>query len=558
MPNNRQLLFIVFGVVVVLFIFMQFKNPYENFTGTIPTPAQSSSIPSDQPGATTANPMRSTAQPKDIEAAIEALKNYKLLATTIDPATTTLSPMDRVKAVHYKNTADLMINQLNTGLANPSRFTVSDISNIRKIVDELTTKLRSATPAAASPTASATPAPTAPIAPAPTAPTAPTPPTQLQKDIAYTKAVNSIPQPTVAAGPVGKITLGDLKGLLARINEEKAYLTRLRSTEPTMVARLGQLTKLAADLGDMISSVERGASKIEDIPITPDAAKAFLAGIKNPGPIPPLIVPHGTTPKSIKASPKVSEFPGVPFSNAQVQTLLEAAKNLKWSMDVRLEYDPAIAHRERMLERLEKIIKLLVNASISNTPLNKQSFNAMANELKQIQSGMLAQPPINKMALAPEGAMNRLSTNYSRVGSEAPRPDPMQLLAAQGAGLGTQAGRFPHGEISPDVYIRPGFAMNDDQIAHRASAASYETAAVGGPDYKKRSLDLCRQIKQAQLGDLQSFGCILNPDEVGPNYSWKGNYTMVCNRLGDSWGRNYPAQFGCPPYDPTAKFSYSS
>jgi hypothetical protein len=125
---------------------------------------------------------------------------------------------------------------------------------------------------------------------------------------------------------------------------------------------------------------------------------------------------------------------------------------------------------------------------------------------------------------------------------------------AQGAGFGPQDNTFPHGEISPDIQIRPGFAMNDEQIARRASAASFIPAA-GGADYKARALEICRQVKSAQLGDPISFGCITNPDEVGPSYDWKGNYTMVCNRLGDSWGRSYPAQFGCPPYDPTAKFS---
>ena len=68
-------------------------------------------------------------------------------------------------------------------------------------------------------------------------------------------------------------------------------------------------------------------------------------------------------------------------------------------------------------------------------------------------------------------------------------------------------------------------------------------------------MELCRQIKSAQLGDTKSFGCIENPDTVGPDYSWQGNFKMICNRLGDSWGRSYPEQFGCPSYDPTAKFS---
>ena len=71
---------------------------------------------------------------------------------------------------------------------------------------------------------------------------------------------------------------------------------------------------------------------------------------------------------------------------------------------------------------------------------------------------------------------------------------------------------------------------------------------------KKRSQELCRQVRGANLGDPAQFGCISNPDAVGPDYSWKGNFTMVCNRLGDTWGGWYPEMFGCPKYDPTQKF----
>jgi hypothetical protein len=65
---------------------------------------------------------------------------------------------------------------------------------------------------------------------------------------------------------------------------------------------------------------------------------------------------------------------------------------------------------------------------------------------------------------------------------------------------------------------------------------------------------LCRQVKSAQLGDPVDFGCIAQPDTVSADYSWKGNYEMVCNRLGYTWGAWYPEMFGCPKQDPTAHF----
>jgi hypothetical protein len=97
--------------------------------------------------------------------------------------------------------------------------------------------------------------------------------------------------------------------------------------------------------------------------------------------------------------------------------------------------------------------------------------------------------------------------------------------------------------------------MTDEQIKHRASSGTPSYGDVGGADYKTRTLDLCRSITASGLGDSKDFGCIANPDTVGPTYSWKGAHKMVCNRLGDTWGASYPEQFGCGKYDPTARFN---
>ncbi len=106
-----------------------------------------------------------------------------------------------------------------------------------------------------------------------------------------------------------------------------------------------------------------------------------------------------------------------------------------------------------------------------------------------------------------------------------------------------------------DALRRPGFVMTDESIRSRASASAFNDKLVGGPDWKQRSADLCRQIQSAQVGDPRNFGCIGNQNEVSPAYSWKGNYEMVCNRLGDTWGSWYPEMFGCSPYDPTSKYN---
>jgi hypothetical protein len=359
--------------------------------------------------------------------------------------------------------------------------------------------------------------------------------------------------PTTVAAPPGQITLAELKSLRTRIQAEVLRLSNLRSTAATVTARIAQLEKLDADLGDMISAVERGTTKIEDIPITPDSAAGFLRdlGASNAGPIPPLMVPGGATPALLTT--QAAAFEDSMPSGETLHKMLEAAKDLRWSMDVRLEYDPTLARREQMLERVEKIVGDLTRASIAGTAVAPSQFDKYLQEMRAIKTVVGAQP----VRTAPQTSDRRLMGAEGRAPSVPEIPNDAALSAAQGAGFGPQPETFPHGEISTDIAIRPGFAMNDEQIQNRASASAFNPAAVGGPDYKQRAADLCRQIKSAQLGDAASFGCVANPDEVGPSYSWKGNYTMICNRLGDSWGRGYPAQFGCPPYDPTARFSYS-
>jgi hypothetical protein len=48
--------------------------------------------------------------------------------------------------------------------------------------------------------------------------------------------------------------------------------------------------------------------------------------------------------------------------------------------------------------------------------------------------------------------------------------------------------------------------MNDEQIKRRGSASAFDDSLVGGADYKKRSQELCRQVRGANLGDPAQFG----------------------------------------------------
>jgi hypothetical protein len=106
---------------------------------------------------------------------------------------------------------------------------------------------------------------------------------------------------------------------------------------------------------------------------------------------------------------------------------------------------------------------------------------------------------------------------------------------------------------SNDWLSRPGYEPTNDVIQTRASASSFDTSQVGGPDYFKRAQFLCNQIRDAGLGDPKEFGCLSPEVLVSPEYSWKGNYTMVCSRLGTVWGGWYPEMFGCPKVETSTR-----
>ena len=480
------------------------------------------------------------ASPVEVQQTLDALKTFTTLATQKVPENTNLPPAIKEKVMKLRDDIPDLEQRLLAALAqsDASPYTSMRLRMIRAEIMSAHNQLSRATVVGSG--AGTKVEPTVRI-PSPT------------QDETYAARVAAEPQPTVVAGPVGVVSVAQLKDLVKRIDEESLRLTNLRSTSATITTRIQQLTLLKSNIGEFVTKVERGQMKLEDIPITPDAASKFLEGLKsNSEPIPPLIVPLGSTPKVVKAPTGVAEYAGIPAGEQAVSKLLSAAKDLRWSMEVRLEYDPQLKMREKMLERIENIIRNLTKLSVSETPIPPKIHEDYLKQIQGMQTAFAANPPAYRGGA--EGAMSRLPTGYARTPQGAPNPSADSVSTAQGAGFGPQDNTFPHGEESPDIKIRPGFVMNDEQIARRASAASFIPAA-GGPDYKARALEICRQVKAAQLGDAKSFGCIENPGEVGPSYDWKGNYTMVCNRLGDSWGRSYPEQFGCPPYDPTAKFS---
>lgn len=536
----------ILGVLAICALLYRYRKSVEGFEGAITqvqsalngqisSATQTSMIPSDVAGATSSNPTIAKPQAKDVQATMELLENFMLLAASKKPESTNMVPDMKSRASLIKKEYANWKSQLQKTLSKPdtSTYTSKSLSDLRKQIETATHALRVASVVSATMATVAVPA--KPV-PATVAKPVPVPALDVK--------------PTVVAGIPGRITLKELHELKERVQQEMLRLANLRSSSPTLTNRVAHLEALSADLGDIITAVERGKLNVEDVPIKPDGAQAFLKQLPNMGvALPSLIVPHGKTEKKMLAPPSTS----VVSSNPALQQLLQNAQYLKWNVQLNLEFNPELAQKGRLVDRLEDMEKRLTNLAISETPLPKEMYDIYKQELKTIQAIMKGSSKHNEGSPRID-LPNTVSTRLEAPFPTADYPSSAQLSVAQGGSMGTAKGQFPNGEVSPDVFIRPGVLMNDDTIARRASASAFDPSTVGGPDYKKRSQELCNQVQSAQLGDPANFGCIKNPSEVSSEYSWKGNYEMVCNRIGDTWGGWYPEMFGCPKYDPTAKF----
>jgi hypothetical protein len=507
-PN--MLLAVVGAIIVIVTLYMIQKRVEGFADGAVPTPGTTSSIPSDAAGSTQTDVATSKPQKADIQALLEMIVTYTKLREPLTLAQTSLSREEQAFIEFLDANKASTQMELTAALAGPdaAAFTQTDTINAT---------------------------------------------TAFTAGINYLRNATAIPGPTSQA-TTGAITIGELQSLKRRIDDEVLRLAGLRSSSATMLARISQLQKLTADIADMISSVERGVLKLEDVPIKPENAAAFLKTLGTDAELPTLVTPVGTTPDAIKVSPDISATNVE--SNPMVQELLKHAKYLKWGMKVQVEYQPELASRDRVMDRLEAMEKRLTDLAVSQTKLSPAALNVYLQELRLMQSMLTGARNGDDGVHRGTPLEAPYPTTHTRFqGSDPEYPTAERLNGAQGAGYGPTRGTFPNGEISPDVYIRPGYVMNDETIARRGSASAFDASSVGGLDYKQRSMELCKQIRGANLGEPANFGCIANPDEVGPMYSWRGNFQMVCNRLGDTWGGWYPEMFGCPKYDPASKFN---
>jgi hypothetical protein len=312
---------------------------------------------------------------------------------------------------------------------------------------------------------------------------------------------NTMPGTTVT--DPNKPTIVDLENTLSRITFEKRILENSRSQSENVKTRIANLDKVKQDISEYIEKIKRNKLSINDIPFTKADLGAFL--LKKDNTIPTKAIPTKEIPT--KATPYITRESN---SDDLMDKIGETVRDLKWGISV--EYDPKISILKNIQKQIANIERELSDDKLSPTRRHEKSHKlkileqqiAMANN-RNITSSTTKLKPYNGDSI--EYSKNLPSSIYDNV--------------------------------------------KDDTVIHdytkRASSASFNNESVNGTDYKQKALFLCKQIQNAELGDPVDFGCINNPEtDVSPEYSWRGNYKMICNRLGRIWGGWYPEMFGCP------------
>jgi len=342
------------------------------------------------------------------------------------------------------------------------------------------------------------------------------------------------------------ISLDTMKMLVTRVKATILALTNLSSTEVTITQRIGVLSQLKANLDDLLVKVTTKALDIKDVPIKPADAQAFLSALDDKSKaLPPLLgVPGGNNGASLNYDPTAT--------TAALQGFTQAFQTLMDHVKFQAIYDPASSQNAAVMTRLKALEDKLFAYANSATPLPPGVLDVVKDEMKVLQA--IVTPNLSTdSSYSPADSLPSVSTRLEGDTGSAPAyPSAEQVDAASG-GAGGRSLNSPQGP-----YLNPvqGPGLTDAQRAARGSAAAFDDRTVGGYNYRDRAIDLCRQLK-AEYGDNATFGCIADPNSVSADYSWKGNYLSVCNRIGDAWGSQAGDKYGCPPFDPARKFRQS-
>jgi len=486
--------------------------PYSGWTpasGTTPSAAQSSAISNTLPNSTVSDPSQSIAQQQDIQSTLDAIKTFQTFAANTTPSMYP-DPI-RQQVAETMNAINDITLPLNAAQLNPSSsaLTVAQLSAIRDRIGA-TTKALSQLSAAQGGGAAATGVPVASAA-------------------------------SVGSASADVITLDQMKTLVMRVKATLLALTNLSSTDATITQRIGVLSQLKANLEDLVTKVSSNAMDIKDVPIKPAEAQAFLKVLDDKTiPLPPLIgVAGGNNGTPLNYDPKASA--------AALQGFTQAFQTVMSHVKFQMTYDPSSSQNAAVMARLQAVEDKLFAHAASSTPVTPAILELLKQELT-VLGAIVKADPTNHADYSPTNSVPSTSTRLEGdTGSAPSNPTMEQLMLASGGPLGA-----PGPFLNP--VVNPG--LTDAQRAARGSAAAFDESTVGGYNYRDRAIEVCRQVK-AEYGDNSTFGCIADPNSVSSDYSWKGNYLSVCNRLGVAWGSQAGDKYGCPPFDPSRKFRQS-
>jgi len=331
----------------------------------------------------------------------------------------------------------------------------------------------------------------------------------------------------------------DVQDLIKRVKNFLDSLNALNTKDPVILTRIQTLQSLYSDLKDMKTKIGNGSLDPTQIPIKVGDARAFLAtSLQVDQQLPNLI----TGPAPAMQKPAASSM------TPELGQLMKMAQYLKGTISV--SFDSDAYSREQMAARVDKILDLLQNKKITSKDAQNILAALSAIQGKLGPSGFSNTNPFQAVqANISDPSKNSFKTSYANTGY---MPDSSQLDAASYGSYTGQAG-------GDDSQIRPGSnsMQTDDNIIKRGSGtyALYNYADVTGPDYKVKLTNLCSQITSSGLGTGEDLGCLKDLSMVGNDYGWKGAYSMVCNRLQNTWGSAYPQMFGCPVNDMTDRYS---
>ena len=320
------------------------------------------------------------------------------------------------------------------------------------------------------------------------------------------------------------LTVEDIETVISRGDKEKDRLSALRDADPVTKKRLANVLQVISDLKETTDKIKRNKMKIEDVPFSKKELSKLFSEISDE---------KKEVNQISKNKQSAVEMPM--FNNDLVSQLTSIAGDISW--DVRVGYDPEITIKRKALEHIDSIKKEAKSGKLSEDQVKNKMVEAKAiKQQYKTDNRRLITRSQNK-EIQPHSKAN----NHA-CATEGYQPTPIEFTNGEKI---NQPLSF-HTNESTDWYLRPGYQMTNEAIRGRAAAASFNPTQVGGPDYFKKSQFLCNQISDAGLGDPSEFGCIDSKVVVSPEYSWKGNYLMVCNRLGHIWGGWYPEMFGCP------------